>query len=203
VENRTEAAGGGDGRDAAPAAGRTARLMSDIRRTPIFHQLIPQEAGVGWPIPLLRAGRPYVKLPFFGFSRDHLRRRTLLFPPFATITLDWRNGKPVEYASLRFRGLWPEEVAARPAGAFPHPAVADMPKGRYLAARDELLSSYDELFAMMESGRRPAPEWAARFGSSLRLLVEPSLAPFYRQLGPKFYETFYAAAAPSGPAPAG
>lgn len=197
MENRAETARKTDGNEEEQAAGRTARLLSDIRRTPIFHQLIPQEAGVGWPIPLMREGRAYVKLPFFGFSRDHLKKRTLLFPPFATITLDWKNLKPVEYVNLRFRGLWPEEVLARPAGVFPHPAIARMKRAQYLSARNELLSMYDELFETMDRGEHPGPEWAGRFGSLLRLLAEPSLVPFYRQLGPRFYEMFFAQAAQS------
>lgn len=197
MEDRDETARENNGHETEQAASRTAQLMSEVRQMPLFHQLIPQEAGVGWPIPLMREGRAYVKLPFFGISRDHVKRQTLLFPPFATLTLNWKNKKPVEYVNLRFRRLWPEEVLARPAGVFPHPAIVEMAKDQYLAARNELLSMYDELFETMEKGERPEPKWATRFGSLLRLLVETSLVPFYRQLGPHFYELFFAQGAPS------
>jgi hypothetical protein len=85
---------------------RTATLLHSIRRTPLFRQLIPQEAGISWPWPLpsRRNGRAFATLPFFGLS--HRRDESAgwdLHPPFATMTFDWANGKaiPLRASSVR------------------------------------------------------------------------------------------------------
>lgn len=75
----------------------TTTLMEEIRKTPIFRQLVPQEAGIGWPIPLRKAMEPesqkrvFITLPFYGFARIPQSDETALYPPFAALTLDWSN----------------------------------------------------------------------------------------------------------------
>ena len=45
-----------------------------------------------------------------------------------------------------------------------------------------------------ETGGEFTDEWTARFESLLRLLMEPSLEPYYRALAPKFFNRFLPAA---------
>ena len=90
-----------------PQLGKTEQLMKDVRKMSIFHQLIPIEAGIGWPIPLRKEGKVYVTLPFYGLSTQKEQGQTLLSPPFATLTIDWSNQIPVEYVNLRFRNPAP------------------------------------------------------------------------------------------------
>ncbi|OLE96333.1 MAG: hypothetical protein AUG75_21730 [Cyanobacteria bacterium 13_1_20CM_4_61_6] len=169
---------------------KMAMLMDDIRKTPIFRQLIPQEAGIGWPIPLRRNEQVFVTLPFFCFSYKPQNKETTLYPPFATITLNWSSQVPVEYVNLRFRNPWPEGDWQKPAGIFPHLAVAKLSVKQYQDVRNELLSMYDVLLDALSRNEVLAPEWKTAFSLLLRTLVEPSLEQYYRALGQKFFATF-------------
>jgi len=170
---------------------RMEELMTSIRKTPLFRQLVPQEAGIGWPIPLRKAGKKmYVILPFFGLARPKDESRAALYPPFATLTVNWSNQMPVEYVNLRFRNPWPEGQWEGQVGTFPHSAVARLTVAQYQEKRRELLAMYDELMGLLAQGSAIAPEWRAHFGQLLRLLVEPGLEPYYRALGPKFFDHF-------------
>ena len=171
---------------------RTATLVETVRRTPIFNHLVPQEAGVGWPLPVRPGGRGgalYVTLPFFGITPDPAGGPTKLYPPFSTLTLKWSNGLPVEYLDLRFRNPWPGDWEGL-AGVFPHAAVAGMSVREYEAAKVELFRLYDEMFDRLDRGDSIPGEFAGGFGKLLRLLLEPPLEPFYRVLAPKFFDRF-------------
>ena len=164
-----------------PQLGKTEKLMQDVRKMPLFRQLIPLEAAVGWPIPLRKEGKVYVTLPFFGCSPQ--KGQTLLFPPFATLTLNWANLMPVEYVNLRFRNPAPDLNYSGQVGTFPHPAIAQITRGEYLEKRRELLAMYDEMLDNLLQNNPFTPDWNQRFSETLRLLIEPSLEPYYRVLG--------------------
>ncbi|GHO82252.1 hypothetical protein [Dictyobacter formicarum] len=165
-------------------------LMHEIRKMPIFRQLVPQEAGIGWPIPLRKAGNVYVILPFFGLAHSKAESQTVLYPPFATLTVNWVNWVPVEYINLRFRNPLPQGDWEAQVGTFPHAAIASLSVGQYRERRNELLVMYDALMEALVHDNALAPEWEASFCSLLRLLMEPLLEPYYRALGPKFFDRF-------------
>lgn len=169
---------------------RTEALRGILRRSRTFRELAPMEAGIGWPlpVPVLQDGAPrvYVRLPLFVLRPDPAGGADL-FPPFATVALDWSTGRLAEYTDLRFKE--PERSRReweRPVGRFPHPAVEGLSTAGYMAERARLFGLYDELFDGLASGRPPAPAWAGPFGELLRRLLEPSLAPYYRRLAPRF-----------------
>lgn len=164
--------------------------MRDLRKWPIFRQLIPQEAGIGWPMPVRKAKNVYVTFAFFGMVSQKDVQQTSLFPPFATLTINWQNQVPVEYVSLRFRNPWPEGNWEEQAGIFPHPAVAHLSVGQYEQKREKLLAMYDDMLVTLAQGSIFAPEWKVTFGDLLRTLIEPGLEPFYRVLAPKFFDHF-------------
>ena len=165
-------------------------FLHDLRHIPIFRQLIPQEAGIGWPIPVRKSGTVYVTVPFYGFEYNKEQQQTKLFPPFATLTFNWENKLPVEYVNLRFRNPWPEGPWQEQAGVFPHPAVAHLSVGQYQQKREELLAMYDEMLATLAQGGTFSAEWTTAFSTLLRMLMEPALESFYRALAPKFFERF-------------
>jgi hypothetical protein len=173
------------------------QAIENLRKMPIFRQLVPQEAGIGWPIPLRKeqngVSRVYVTFPLFGLAPRVGQNQTVLFPPFATITLDWATQVPVEYVSLHFNHPWPEGQWEGEVGTFPHAAIAHMTVGEYKAKRSELLALYDEMFERLAQKQAFSAEWIARFSELLRLLMEPSLEPYYRALGPKFFSRFLGA----------
>ena len=165
-------------------------LLQEVRKTPIYRQVIPLEAQIGWPIPLRRRKRVFVTLPFFSLERMPTNQESRLYPPFATITLDWLNQIPVEYVDLRFRNPWPETAWDQPAGVFPHPAIAELSRGQYEELRTKLLAMYDQLMDTLSNNKPLTPAWKTEFSFLLRLLMEPSLEPYYRMLGQKFFEEF-------------
>lgn len=169
---------------------KTEQLFVSIRKMPIARQLIPMEAAAGWPIPSRKDGRVYITVPFFGVSRTPVQNRTRLFPPFAKITLDWQTQLPVEYINLRYQNLWPNQNGEQEVGTFPHPSIADWTTGEYRQHRQELMQMYDQLFETLVNGTSLAQEWNQRFSTLLSQLMEPSLEPFYRILGPAFFSRF-------------
>lgn len=177
---------------------RTAEAMANVRRTPLFRSLVPMEAGVGWPIPVVPSGRldgdaVTMKLPLFGMQpAPEPGVAAHLYAPFATVSLDWKTLRIVEYVDLRHKGVWPDAVWEQSVGSFPHDAVS-VSRGEYLARRAALLDRYDELFGMLAQRREPSVEWSQDFADLLAALVEPGLLPFLRQLGPKFFTKYLGA----------
>jgi len=167
---------------------RMEAMLAQVRRTSAFRALVPAEAGIGWPIPLRRHGQVYVLLPLFG-QRVTARRGAPveLYPPFATLTLRWSNAKPVEYVDLRFSRPWPEEQARGPVGTFPHDAVRG-PVSDYRRERSRALAMYDELLEHLARDEPVPGEFLDEFAALLRKLMEPGLEPYYRILGPKFFD---------------
>ncbi|WP_409239120.1 hypothetical protein [Streptomyces sp. PA5.6] len=169
----------------------TAELLERLRRMPLFRQLVPMEAGIGWPVPLRlsrRSGAPRIclRLPLFGMHALS-DGGAELFPPFATVTLDRATGRPMEYVDLRLTRPWPPPDDTRPVGVFPHKTL-DGTVGDYRAARRELLGLYDDLCESL-AARTPFAR-GARFTALLRTLLEPGLEPYYRALGPDFFTHF-------------
>jgi hypothetical protein len=174
----------------AAGAANTERLLEELRSSPLFRQLVPMEAGIGWPIPLRRNGKVYLTLPLFSFGVARGDgNRIELHPPFASVTVAWATGRPVKYVSFAYERPWPE-VPAGPVGVFPHDAIATLSIGEYRERRAELLGLYDGLCTALAGGEAFSAERSARFSELLRLMVEPSLEPFYRALGKSFFERF-------------
>src|SRR3712207_2891537 len=71
-----------------PRASRTEALLREVRQTPLFRQLVPMEAGIGWPIPVRRVDgegqrRVYLRLPLYGYRPTPVRGQSaILYPPF-------------------------------------------------------------------------------------------------------------------------
>ena len=179
------------------AASRTGQLHHELRRMPLFRQLAPMEAGIGWPIPVRH--RPgwrghtsiYVRIPLFGFGSR--AGQTRLYPPFAIITLAWpapgRRPRPLEYADLRFTRKWAKSGTPEPVGTFPHDAVRGT-VADYLTARGRLFELYDEMMDALQEEKPFTEPSYGEFRSLLRTLMEPSLESYYRELAPGFCREF-------------
>jgi hypothetical protein len=171
---------------------RIEQLMHTIRQSSIYQQFLPQESGIGWPVPYRKKKVVYVILPIFGYAPFDTPGKSALFPPFATLTIDWQNTILVEYINLHFRNPWAEEQweYEKHAGTFPHPAVESMTVQEYQEKRTELLQMYDEMFDALAERESFSSGWNQHFGQLLRLLIEPPLEPYYRTFAPKFFNQF-------------
>jgi hypothetical protein len=172
----------------------TAAIVEEAKGLPISRELIGAQTHVGWPLglPARRPGTVHVLLPFPGTPKRRDDRETPLYAPLATITYDWRLGRPIAYENLWETWPWPPIRDA--VGRFPHEAIRPLRErdgGRpYYDLRAELLSLYDDVFNW---GARLAPlpaEREQRFRVLWRRLMEPSLEPYYRHLAPSFTRRF-------------
>lgn len=175
--------------DTKQQMGRTEQLIKAIRKTPMFRENIPMEAAIGLPIPLRKAGKLYLILPCYG-ALPKVEDNIPLYPPFATITVDWSSQIPVEYINLRKNNPAPELQWSEQVGTFPHEAIRNMKVKEYIEKRRELLAMYDEMFDILSGDNSFSQEWTSRFRSLLSILIEPSLEPYYRALAPKFFSHF-------------
>jgi hypothetical protein len=181
---------------------RTEQLTRDVRTMPVFRQLVPQEAGVGWPMPFRTASGVYVTLLFFGYGQDRDGGTTALFPPLSMITVDWAGWRPVEYLDLRYRHPWPGSQPTARVGTFPHPPVNELTVAEYRERRAETFCAYDEVLGHLGAGTSFPDDLTARFRMLLRLVMEPGLEPYYRQLSPGFFGHFLPGGEPAGAGPA-
>jgi hypothetical protein len=131
----------------------------------------------------------YVTLPFYGASSKD-KGNTILYPPFAKITLDWVNQIPVEYVNLRFQNPAPELNWEKEVGIFPHTAVISLGVAEYLEKRKQLLAMYSEMLDQLITGVTLSDTWNAQFSNLLSTLLEPPLEPYYRAISPKFFDRF-------------
>ncbi len=165
-------------------------IMDGLRKTAFYRQIVPMETGIGWPIPLRKDGQVYVILPLFGVHPAKDRTKTALYPPFATITLEWKTQNLVEYVDLRFRTNWPKEIWEKPAGYFPASETSTMTVGEYKDKREKILNIYDEMFNLLADNRPFESGFNEEFSELLQLLMEPCLEKYYRMLAPKFFNHF-------------
>ncbi len=170
---------------------RTEQFLKALSRMPLYRQVIPQEAGIGWPLPRRKKddGRVYATVPLFGM-RPLTSGGAELYPIFATVTADWATKTVVEYVDLRYAGLCPKSDVPQPVGRFPHDEVADMTVAEYRAAKGALLTLYDTLFDTLAANREFDAEFSAEFAALFGRLLEPGLDSQYRALAEKFVARF-------------
>ena len=170
--------------------GRTEQLTRDVRKMPLFRQLVPQEAGVGWPMPFRKANGVYVTLLFFGYGQDPDSGSTAVYPPFSMVTVDWANWRAMEYLDLRYRHPWPDDQCTARAGTFPHQAVAGLSVAEYRG------TSYRDVLRLRRNtrssgvGNRGSRRSRHAIRERLRVLMEPGLELYYRALSPQFFGRF-------------
>jgi hypothetical protein len=156
-----------------------------IRQSSVFRNLVPMQAGTGWPVPIRKRGKMYLCIPYFGLQQGKGKQPVLIYPPFATITVSWPKLLIVEYVNLRWRNLWSEKQLANPAGIFPHPAVAGVKLEEYNDMRQRLMA-YIEAMLNSTIDKTGLQEFSKIF----HVMMEPSLLPYYRKLFPKYYGHF-------------
>ena len=169
--------------------GKTEQIITNIHQTQWFQQLIPMETSISCPIPLRKKGSVYIILPCIGVKTT-TAGQTILFPPLATLTLNWSNQAIVEYVDLKFKNPWQQEVTEGQIGIFPHKAIANLTVDEYKQKRSQLLAMYDTMFESLALGNSFSEQWCNDFSQLLQLLIEPSLKPYYRDLQPKFFNRF-------------
>jgi hypothetical protein len=176
---------------------RTEQFLQAFRRMPLVRQVIPQEAGIGWPLPRRKDGKLYVIWPFYGFAPTARAGHTDLFPVFATVTVDWGTKSVVEFVDFRYAGRLPRDERPRPVGQFPHPAVAGFTVGEYRKAKGDLLALYDRLFEVLAAGGEFDPAFLTQFGELFARMLEPAFEQQYREIAAPFMSRFFGEKTPA------
>lgn len=164
-------------------------LVKNVRKTPIFKQLVPMEAVSGWPIPSRRNNRVYVTLPFYG-AQNQEKGKTALYPPLALITVDCLTLAVVKYVNMRYDNPWPQGNWQEIAGYFPHEAISKMTIREYKAKKKELMFLYDKIIQCLINGKQLDADTDAKFSAILTVMMEPGLKPFYQAINPNFFNHF-------------
>lgn len=167
-------------------------LIDAARRSGLGREVIPIEAIAGWPHLILR-GKPEKKvvlsIPFmtsWGVSVGN----TMLFAPTHVFQLEWETGKLVRYFRPESEELWSAELLESPIATFPHESLRAMTVSDYRALRQEAYEGYAQVAKAMASGGHISKTGVERFREVMRQLVEPSMEPFYRKMGPIFFDRF-------------
>lgn len=164
-------------------------LIKSIRNMPIFRQLVPMEAVSGWPVPIKRNGRVYVTIPFHG-AQNKEKGKTILYAPFALITVDYCTKMVVEYVNTRYKNSWTEGNWKTAVGYFPHEEITKMTIREYKEQKKELMYLYDIIIKCLLEGINLDVKVDKKFSELLGILMEPSLKPFYSSISPKFFGHF-------------
>lgn len=172
---------------------RFAEGIQSFRKSGLFQELIPMEAGIGWPMPLRRAGAVYLKLILFGQANSEEKGKVALFAPFGLVILGWNNFKVVSYTNFNYENPWPERPISGQVGIFPHPQISHLTVGEYKEQRQILYSQFDHLFEALATGVTRSETDDETLRDLFSKMVEPSLLPYYRALAPKFIDRFYRA----------
>jgi hypothetical protein len=176
--------------EAQSATSITQRLSQHIRKSAAGRAVVPMEATTGLPVPYRHGGRIYAIFPYFVTAATDKKEEVAIFAPVLTLTVDWQTSRLVEFVDCRYRSQWEGVDYTRPIGTFPHPAVAGMTRDEYAARRQRLLRLYDDIFNAADTGTEPDEKVLSEFSQLFKVILEPSLQPFYRALAPRFCEQF-------------
>jgi hypothetical protein len=166
--------------------------MAGISATPLYGQLVPTSSVVGWPIPVRHrpgwdgATKVFLRLPLFRFEATDGGSNSWC-PPFATVTLLWDTGQPMEFLDLRYSRPWPRTGDTEPVISVQRRESGNRTRDNEV---HRLLILYDQLFDSLLATEPFAGSAEAEFRVLLRAMVEPELEPYYRALGPGFWNTF-------------
>lgn len=166
-----------------------AKFIKNIRQNVVSSNLIPMQLNVGWPVLSIRDKNLCVCIPFFR-SVLNTGDNTLIYPITYTITATWNKGTVVEFKNLRFDSTFQRVDFSKPVGKFRHDAVKHLNGLQYKEKRQRLFELYDKLIDCIYQDVPFEGEDKTEFKQILQMLMEPSLKPFYKALGAKFYNSF-------------
>lgn len=162
-------------------------FLKALNSSDIVRKLVPLGLGMGLPMLNIIGETLCVTVPYYK-SVPRKDDKTLLFPPEFIITAKWPTGNILEFRSLRFDKDYQKIDFEKPIGTFRHEAVKQWNRGEYQKKKQELYSMYDTFISSLYSEGNYTKE--EEFSELLNIIVEPSLRPFYKNIGRDFYNKF-------------
>ena len=166
----------------------------------IINQLKTSDFLVGCEIPLgYVAGIPTVQIkndtvclviPYLKYKITGAVDKTLVFPVRYLVCISLPDEKVVQFADLsEMRGASKIDFS-KPVGLFRHDSIKSYTRQEYDSKRKELMMCYDVLLSSLIYGTEFSVAEQNKMKELLRLLVEPSLIPFYKSIDPDFYKKY-------------
>ncbi|MGB8646368.1 MAG: hypothetical protein WCF84_14110 [Anaerolineae bacterium] len=168
----------------------TAGLYGKVRSNPIAQQLVPLEAAISFPVPLVQGNFKFLRFLLYGYKRVQQGKPSLIRMPFAQLAVTFPDGKFAEYVDYRLAPPVTGMTAGEFIGEYPHPAIRQSSFDELERKRDELFQAYDRVIALCPRFDLTQDEQktVGQFRRLLSELAEPSLEPFYHALNPRFFQ---------------
>ncbi len=156
------------------------KTLKKFRYSPIGSAMIPMESCFSLPVPFERGGEWLLTVLIYSIKKSKSQPGFEILAPSGSVTLRSADGKLVRYED--FSAFPPlGKKTPKPGtsiGIFPHPTVAPLKPSDYRLRRSQLCAAIEEL---MESSAPPP-----LLNQLWPLMFEPSLAPYYWTIAPKF-----------------
>lgn len=160
-------------------------LVSEFNRSELRHSMVPMELASGWPS-IHRMGKTLcITIPYF--SRGVVEGGKIALKPIScSVTLPVRNPKVLmDFTIYTYRRDWDDIDFEKPAGFFPHEALAGVKRSEYNAMCDQLFGYYDEMVDAVLNNR--PFDRQDEMSQLFKKLMEPCHYPQYLRINKKFY----------------
>jgi len=153
---------------------------------------MPMGYSSGLPILQIKNDSLCLTIPYLKYKVTGIVDKTLVFPIRYTISVELPENNVVGFSDLSFNKSFEKVDFNKPIGFFRHESIKSLGKEEYKEKRSRLLALYGKLADSLLYATEFTEEDDAEMKSLLKLLVEPSLYPFYRVLDKDFYNRFLA-----------
>lgn len=161
-----------------------------LKRRPEIQALIPMGYTPGIPALGVRAGNLCIEVPYLRYKVTGEKDRTLVYPVRYVATYLVPEFTMVAFVDLAYTPQGEQVDYDKPVGLFRHESIAHLSRAEYDQLREDTLSDMSAV-ALHLLGVTPAPDGIVEsLGHRLRVIVEPSIYPFYKTFTPDFYNRY-------------
>lgn len=165
-------------------------FLNSLNRSPVVGSCIPRGFTAGLPIVQIRNRQICLMVPYFRFNRATEVDKSLVYPIKYCVTALWETGRIIGFEDLAYSETFTSIDFTRPVGLFRHESIKHLDEKQYREKKGELFSMYEEFIGFLTDGGEFHADRQAAFISLLNTILEPSLAPIYKCLDPKFASRF-------------
>lgn len=155
---------------------------------------IPLSYSPSLPFITVRNSYLCMIVPFTRYQITGKKDETLVYPLRHCVTVSLPDFTIVSVDDLRFEERLEKVDFGKPVGTFRHEAIKHLNREKYEEIRDSLFCLYDKLIATLTNDDCVNPfteEDDRSVAKLLRMLLEPSLVPFYRILDKDFCDKYF------------
>ena len=170
----------------------TEALIHDLNTNKfILHSNIPMSYVPGLPILSIMNGNLCMKIPYLKYKITGEVDKTFIYPIKYLVTISLPERTIVGIEDFAYNTTFGNVEFNMPVGLFRHDAIKKLDKKAYGSLRKALYLEYDKVINHLcgQSGYSANDE--KQFKSLFNVLIEPSLAPFYRVIDCDFTNQYF------------